>query len=447
MVRLPKLPPDEAFPQLQVVTDPDPMREVLQRELPGCADGRVHIDSVKIERFQYQPGQLCRICYSLAVRGEGVDPDRRQIWYGVLDSRGRARDRYQRELEQSHTDREFARDSAPPLHFLAELDMALWGFPNDPRLKLLHALVDRERFVELVQRNARAFGLPAGVRPGALDTRIAKWVPGSRCVLEHRLFGLAAPDAEPLLHVFSKTYRPPRGGPVFRTMEQLWGSEGRRAGALHMPEPLHFDPELHTIFQRPVPGEHAAQHLHAIDLPALAPQIGRLLAAIHQSKLDDLRSVSPEEELSDVFKARKMLGAALPEHAERIGRITAELRGRLPETFGLLATPVHGAFRLSQMLVADGRLYLLDFDGLLQGNPLSDAGSLAAHLLYLAVKRKLGLADSRSAVASFRRAYAEAAPWGAPEKIIKRAKKNRDESIAQLLDLTAAVLSGEEKLA
>ena len=48
MVRIPEMPPDETFPQLQVVTSLEPMREILQQDLPRFAHGELEIDRLKI---------------------------------------------------------------------------------------------------------------------------------------------------------------------------------------------------------------------------------------------------------------------------------------------------------------------------------------------------------------------------------------------------------------
>ena len=56
MVRIPEMPPDETFPQLQVVTSLEPMREILQQDLPRFAHGELEIDRLKIKRFHYRHG-------------------------------------------------------------------------------------------------------------------------------------------------------------------------------------------------------------------------------------------------------------------------------------------------------------------------------------------------------------------------------------------------------
>ena len=75
--------------------------------------------------------------------------------------------------------------------------------------------------------------------------------------------------------------------------------------------------------------------------------------------------------------------------------------------------PIHGAFRLSQLLVSANGMGLIDFDSCARGSPAFDAGSFVAYLVYLRHKRKLAPERSLACIRSFYRAYAESAPWGA----------------------------------
>lgn len=457
MVNIPKMRADEAFPQLSTITCGDSVREILQRELPVFATGEHSIDFVKIERFQYKPGKSCSICYRLEVSASDNEPLNSPVLYGLLDGKGRARSLYEREVDRIS----FTPELVPPIHYVDELDMVLWGFPNDPYMKKLHELFDAKAFSALIGRHAQALGLDDHREFRVLETRVAKYVPGVRCVLEHRAWSDSEREGEPLLHLYSKTYADRRGEKIFDTMEQLWRCDGRREGTLDMPEPLFFDPDHGAIFQRPIPGSHIIDHLDELDIPNLAPRLGPLLASIHRSDLTDLQSLLPDESLRNLRKAHTILASSHPEFGDRLANMVNQIEERLPDTYGLPTTPLHGAFRLSQVLICDDRLVLLDFDGLRAGNPVSDVGSLCAHLLYQTVKGALTLPQSREGIATFCAAYRAVAPWGLPEpalrwftaaeliakhakKMVKRGKKQRQKKIEDLLTLAENVIAAKE---
>jgi hypothetical protein len=457
MVNISNMRADDVFPQLEMITSGDSVRQILQRELPVFASGKYSLDFVKIERFQYKPGKSCSICYRLEVSALGNGPVNAPVLFGLLDGKGRARSMYEREISRVS----FTPELVPPVHYVDEFDMVLWGFPNDPYMKHLHQLFDAKAFSAVLGRHARALGLGGDPHFPALATRVAKYVPGVRCVLEHRAWSDTERRGAPLMHLYSKTYADGRGEKIFDNMEQLWRCNGRRAGTLDMPEPLFFDQEHGAIFARPIPGSHVIDHLDELHLPSLAPRLGPLLASIHSSGLADLPPLLPDETLRNLRKADATLVVSHPEFEERLTKTVKQFEERLPDTYGMPTTPLHGAFRLSQVLICNDRLVLLDFDGLRAGNPISDVGSLCAHLLYQSVKGALTLRQSRAGIATFCAAYREFAPWGLPEpalhwftaaeliakhakKMVKRGKKQRQQRIEDLLTLAENVLAAKE---
>lgn len=459
MVNIPKMRMDEVFPQLGTITTCDSVREIFQRDLPPFSKGEYTIESVKIDRFQYKPGKTCSVCYRLEVSTPGNEGVKSPLLFGLLDGKGRARAHYDRELQRVS----FTPEIVPPIHYVEELDMVLWGFPNDPKMKHLHELFDAEAFSALLGRHAKALGLGENPHFPALETRIAKYVPGGRCVLEHWAWSDTQRRGAPLLHLYSKTYADESGVRIFDIMEKLWRSERRREGTFGMPEPLFFDEKNAVIFQRPIAGSHIIDELDELDLPKLAPRLGTLLAGIHRSELKDLPAMPPLEGLHNLHKAYSIISSSQPENLERLSDIVKRIEMQLPDTYGLPTTPLHGAFRLSQVLISDDRLVLLDFDGLKAGNPASDVGSLCAHLFYQSVKGELTLEESRKSIATFCAAYREATPWGLPlpalrwftandlvakhaKKMVKRGKKQREQKIEDLLTLADHVLSGKELL-
>ena len=89
---------------------------------------------------------------------------------------------------------------------------------------------------------------------------------------------------------------------------------------------------------------------------------------------------------------------------------------------------------------------------------MCDAGSFAAHLLYLMAKGELQEDEARGAARDFLASYAQEAPWGLPEsalewytgiilvakhaqKCVKRAKDDGDSKIRRMLGLAEDLLA------
>jgi hypothetical protein len=126
---------------LELCTDPPAMAELLQRSLPGFADGQARIETVHVHKAR-RSSSIARnpnpitLCYDLAVR----DRSRR----GSLRL-------YAKMFRDGASAQCFAAIDAKELEapawgealvHLSALDMVLWALPNDPGLPQLTALLD-----------------------------------------------------------------------------------------------------------------------------------------------------------------------------------------------------------------------------------------------------------------------------------------------------------------
>jgi len=375
----------------------------------------------------------------------------------MVEPKAGAEARYAKAQRDTHVQPKFG----PAIHFLPELNMVLWGFPNDPKLKQLHRLLDHNALSELLREYWNSFHLPPGVTLASVATKPIKYAPHARCTLCHELRLEGAGN----LMIYSKTFnRKTSGELIFKTMQTLWNAPVCQSGEIMIPEPLFFEPEMNSIFLRGIEGINADENPGELDLDRIATESGVALAGIHQCHIKDLPSRSDQQEaMSQVNEAEETLGDFDGAYSARVKAIAQAMWEKYPRLIPVTPTPIHGAFRLSQLLVVNGKLALVDFDDFSLGNPISDVASFVAHLLYLTLNDKLTPEQSRSAVRHFCRAYAERAPWGLPSDVlawqtaahlvgkqakwcIKLAKKNYRNSVDQLLNMAVDILAGKLSL-
>ena len=210
-------------------------------------------------------------------------------------------------------------------------------------------------------------------------------------------------------------------------------------------------------------GENADECLADLDLNGVAATIGAGLAGIHQCHIEGLRPQTEQHALAQLDNAKTRLSHFDAVYKPAVEAIVMALQEKHPGLTRLAPAPIHSAFRLSQWLVVEGKLALIDFDTFLLGNPISDVACFVAHLLYLSIKGKLTAERSRLAIHHFCRAYAEHAPWGLPDdvlawqtalhlvaeqapKCLRLAKKNYRHTVEQLLRLAVEVMNGKLSL-
>jgi hypothetical protein len=462
MPRRIKISEDEQLPQLGVALDASAMQEVLKHHFPEFASGPWQIYGMIVKAFQHRRGRKCEVIYGLYFKNAATSELHRQTLSATMLPKGAAEAQFAAERQHPH----FQPPIGVAVHLIPQLEMILWGFPNDPRLRRLPELVDPAPLEEILRQNWASLQVPRNHHLAGVDTEVVKYVPQDRCTLKHTLRLQNASHTDELV-VFSKTYSDKTDGePIFGVVRDLWNAPVCQSGALAIPEPLFFNRGLNVIFQRGLAGQNMDEIgiLSRIDLEAAMEKIGVALAGIHQSAVPASSFRSLQKEIYEVAEGMEALCKFNPAYQTRLEAINDELWQRLPALTSLDPVPIHGAFRLSQLLIAGDKIGLVDFDGFLQGDPIVDVGSFVAHLLYLVVKGDLTEEQSRAAIRRFCRAYAGAAPWGLPDdllhwcvpvmliskqakKCIRLAKDNHAAKVEQLVNWAGAILEGKLLLA
>lgn len=445
---------DSHLLHVTTIADPQQMKMLFQQHLPRFREGELHIDQLKIRRFQYKPGRSCEVCYVLSVNNRLNGEQGTQLLYGLVDSNGEARAAHQISARLDVTPLRFG----PAIYYLDHLDMALWGFPNDPVMAGLPKLLEVESLGNLLKIHGAC---RASIQFRSLKTDVVKYVPGTRCVIEHRLWHHPAATEAPDIHLFSKTYGSGRGATAFNILRTLWRSDAREQAILNVPQPLFYDPQLRVLVTPALVGEEAFTCFLRTGNRRIFTQIGHLLAAFHQTQLPEIQNQSVDKisaDLEEVTHTLSQLAVPSAQKAVELHEALQDRAGMLPD---MPTTPVHGAFRINQIKLVDKRATLFDFDGVYLGNPMSDVGSFVAHLHYLTLKRDLSASACQEAIQHFCRAYADSAPWGVPQdalnwtvaallvgkhvkKLLKRGRMGGESQRSRTLARAQDVLAGME---
>jgi hypothetical protein len=439
------VPDDESLGGLRVAADGDAMRERLQ---PHFGAG-VELLHVKVGRLAYKPRRNARIAYRVKLFDRDRDRVARHVLHGRLEPGPDAA-----HLHRKMRKREWTRPAyGPPLLFMEDLGLVLWGFPNDPKLPGVESVAAPGAFAALAAR------LPGLHDVTHCESAIVKYVPGKRLVMKHRVQN----DAGRRALVYTKTYAHDRGGAIHAVMRDLWERSRDDADALVCPQPLGYLAEAHTLVLAALPGTPALAGLHGADAARVMTQAGRGLARLHAGADVGLEPWTEAHEFENFLGATDLLQRHDPELAPGVARLRAAAQAARAAIAPAAPVPIHTAFRFSQLLDVRGRLAIVDFDGFRAGHPMCDAGSFAAHLLYLAAKDELAGDAAWAAARTFAAAYRDAAPWGAPaaalhwytavilvakhaQKCIKRMKSDGDAKVGRLVGLAEALLAGRERL-
>jgi hypothetical protein len=275
--------------------------------------------------------------------------------------------------------------------YLADLRLHLEVETADPALPALPALVDAGRAASILQRSLRDAGYDLDVV--SCVPEVVRYKPASRCTIVYRMaYRDGVPGPDPLV---VKTHQGDKGRTAWEAMRALWASPVAADGVVTLAEPLAYLPEERVLVQGPVPEDRTLKDLarQALteastdgstdtldELREMLDRTAVALAALHGSGAEYGRAATWEEELAEVREVVARLAISVP----RIGTAADLLLGRLEALHtSVPADPLvsaHHDFRPAQVLVHEGRIGFIDFDGSCRAEPALDLGRFRAKL-------------------------------------------------------------------
>lgn len=255
---------------------------------------------------------------------------------------------------------------------------------DDPGLPTLRMAL-QPTFAEPALMERLSGVVPASATLRAIAVRAYK--PGRRCVIEYEL---SSPSAAPgrTISVLGKIRANRSGQSGHRQLDALRkaGFDEASADAIAVPEPLGTVPALRMWLQRKVPGTVATEQLAGARSLELADRIAQAVHKLHVSGVRAQKRHTIDDELGILARCLDAVSATRPDLAPRVRRLIdacVRVGGRLPAPSWCSS---HRDFYADQVMVADQRLYLLDFDLFCEADPGLDVGNFLGHVTELALR-------------------------------------------------------------
>jgi aminoglycoside phosphotransferase (APT) family kinase protein len=285
---------------------------------------------------------------------------------------------------------------------LPALGLELGTAPADEALTALPLLTDPDASRELLVSGVRSC-TPAYAEwaPATCVPRIVRHKPGSRCTI---VYDLQYPPGSPTDdrrwpdRVIAKAYRGDKGRNAYEAMRLLWQTDLSTGDVVTLAQPLAYLPEHNVLVQAAIGEEQTFKQLLRSALRAGTDDTfaelcdyTRLtaegLAAVHASGADHGETVTLDDELAEIRGVVDRLETAVPTLAGAATPLLAlvEDLARVHQADPL--RPSHGSFRPGQVLLANGRVGFIDFDGFCRAEPARDVA------LFRTAIRDVGLAS------------------------------------------------------
>lgn len=274
--------------------------------------------------------------------------------------------------------------------WLPELGLALQATSSDDALPALPELTDPEQSRRMVERALRAAGRP-GVRLEGCEPDVVRYKPGSRCTVVYRLTYPAGADPGWPSLVVGKTHQGDKGAVAWDAMRALWGTRLATGEVVTLAEPLAFDQDRRILLQGPVPGNATLKDLvrsalvdgsdAALDeVREALRKTAAGLVALHGSGVRYGGRDSWEDEFAEVGSVVERLALSVPSLRAAAAPLLAALRMQASRAPADPEVSAHHDFRPAQVMLHEGRVGFIDFDGSCTAEPALDIGRFTAKL-------------------------------------------------------------------
>jgi hypothetical protein len=382
---------------LRALADPEAIRAAFAREIPEFASSSLTLHDARLERSRNKKG-IWNVYYRVTAGPRDEEPTEYSL-HGVLyppGSDGLA------DVSPAGTFGTAGwRGTLPDLGVALEMD-----FP-DAQLPSFGLLTDPVQARAILERGMREHSPYGDIEIKACEPRVVRYKAGSRSTILYNLdYEESKRDPAWPNMVAVKTYYAHKGLNAWNGMRALWDSGLGDSDDVTIAEPLAFMPEMNVLIQGPVREDYsindiliralqlrddtAMEQLRA-DLQATA----RGLAALHRSGVMYGEEVTWKDQIEEVRDIVGRVANAVP----GMGEAPEPMLGRLEQLAEAHPAqpplPCHRSFRPPQVLVHDGEVGFIDFDGFSHAEPALDVALFRATFKYIGLGEALphGLDD------------------------------------------------------
>ena len=298
-----------------------------------------------------------------------------------------------------------------PVIAIPELNLLLWVFPNDPKMKL----ITEERLQSLLNGKlsqvAQDLKDQNGWKIKKTSLGILRYVPARRftadCLVkihneqtgeerEIRFIVKQLKDYKKAQKAFNDLVDLQQAWnhsePVSSHEKLLQKSFLKNGRSVRFPLPKVYDKDLAAVVIESLPGEDLRKLLAQLDIKKTMQKVGELLADFHFGKIQIHKKVTIASELDEVAAVVQLIADLSPELNARAQSLQKNLQNfhwqnKNPEVL------LHGSFRLNHIFIFENELSLIDMDSIRHGHPAYDIANMLSSLYYLLAQ---GLIDQNT---------------------------------------------------
>ncbi|HEX5699825.1 MAG TPA: hypothetical protein VFX77_04205, partial [Rubrobacter sp.] len=271
---------DPVFPGLGVASDPEMMREILQKHLQPLNGKAYDVRDCRLSRIRYRRGARCVLQYTLRLVEADTGSERIQWITGVMYADDKTRRKWEK-LRISYP-REISEITSTfePFSFIPDLGMLVQVFPYDRRLPALPLLI-AQPLPELESPLLARFG-PGNWRTEVWNVEPVRYRAGLGAALRLTVQGQDDATSRRIERRFyAKVYRDEvQGQRTHQVLRALWKQARADGEGFTVARPLAYLSGHRTLLQEEAPGTALEEILLGErDTTGAVRRVARALAA------------------------------------------------------------------------------------------------------------------------------------------------------------------------
>lgn len=270
-------------------------------------------------------------------------------------------------------------------------ELEVYRFPNDRRLRGLRKFSSRQGAAAVWQAWLERNEPDLTLDPRSLRRRLLRYVPEQKWIIRldcrcpqsvsesvKRTLAVRASDETLCATVYKRTLL-------------LRERHSKQPAAFRIPRPIALDTELGLLATRWVWGDSLLELLVENDAREIMQHVATGLLAFHETKIDDLPTISADELSMAAELCVSNLGLALPSCNSALQEVSDVLARKQPDNRSGLRRTVHSDLHMHQLRGRKDRLTLMDFERCALGDPWIDVANLATQLATLPYRSEMGV--------------------------------------------------------
>ena len=360
----------------QLFTDPVKMKVFFQQQLPGFSRGECLVRKCHVLRYRYHSDKNTEsgkndyftARYELEVKDRSNGPDDKALLFAKFYPKAHNKE----ELPSLNPGHKMHSGIDPMVLDLPDFDTVVWRFPNDPGMSHLPEIINPSKVIKYLPTDMFPRGVNGSGEISDVKLEVVSYHPEVRCTFRLNLIRRTSKLSLPAPSLYGKTFNNESGNDLYTLIRHLWMMSLQNADSFIIAKPLAYHSKAKLLWQETLSGKPLRNIIDEGNCKDFLWSVAGGLAWIHKCKLSNIIRQGTFDQLDDILDKTDVVMQELPQFRDQLERIVSNINKIQPGLTTINDRPVHGSFRIKEVLVCNKGLAVFDLDKVTMGDWVRD---------------------------------------------------------------------------